>query len=359
MSQSHVDTDKAEEVRSGSNRDATAQPKPAGSVGTEELLENLISETGARSAEGTADEEPSRRTPLARSAAERTGEIKRTAVGKTGEFGRVAAGKTGELGRVAASKSAGIGRTVARLDVPWARGRSAGLVREAIHEFAIKPVITFYTRPRLHGVERLSGAQPPVIFAANHSSHLDAPTILRALPRRWRRRTAVAAAADYFYKTRAVGNAFALVFNTVPLARSGGGLGKNSTSHVDKLIEDRWSLLMFPEGTRSRDGRIGKLRTGAAVIAAHHDIPIVPIYVRGTYDAMPPGQTWPRRIPGRFVSRRHRVDVYFGDPVRPAEMRSRDEIMERVRAFFIEHAGEEGAPPARSPRLRSRRFRGR
>ena len=46
---------------------------------------------------------------------------------------------------------------------------------------------------------------------------------------------------------------------------------------------------MFPEGTRSRDGAIGKVRSGAAVIAAQHGIDIVPIYVDGTHDAMPPG----------------------------------------------------------------------
>ena len=55
---------------------------------------------------------------------------------------------------------------------------------------------------------------------------------------------------------------------------------------------------MFPEGTRSRDGSIGKVRSGAAVIAAQHGIDIVPIYVSGTHDAMPPGQNWPKRMPG-------------------------------------------------------------
>ena len=76
---------------------------------------------------------------------------------------------------------------------------------------------------------------------------------------------------------------------------------------------------MFPEGTRSRDGEIGKVRSGAAVIAAQHGIDIVPIYVRGTHDAMPPGQNWPKRRPGRLFSRRHKVEVRFGPPIPPRE----------------------------------------
>ena len=132
---------------------------------------------------------------------------------------------------------------------------------------------------------------------ANHSSHLDTPTILRALPRKWRRRTAVAAAADYFYRSRWKARGVALLFNTVPLGRKGGGLSNGATDHVDRLIDDGWNLVMFPEGTRSRDGEIGKVRSGAAVIAANHDVDIVPIYLSGTHEAMPPGQNWPRRIP--------------------------------------------------------------
>ena len=156
-----------------------------------------------------------------------------------------------------------------------------------------------------------------MIFVANHSSHLDTPTILRALPLRWRQRTAVAAAADYFYKKRAVANAVALIFNTVPLARSGGGVGNGSTEHVDRLIDQRWNLLMFPEGTRSRDGRLGKMRSGAAAIAQSHGIPIVPIFVKGTHDAMPPGRNWPKRR--HLIARRQRVEVRFGraDLARP------------------------------------------
>jgi hypothetical protein len=76
------------------------------------------------------------------------------------------------------------------------------------------------------------------------------------------------------------------------------------------------------------------VRSGAAVIAAQHGSPIVPIYVSGTHDAMPPGQNWPKRRPGRFFSRRHRTEVRFGTPIRCDDPAQRREAMAEVQAFW-------------------------
>jgi 1-acyl-sn-glycerol-3-phosphate acyltransferase len=243
-----------------------------------------------------------------------------------------------------------LARQYAKMDVSWARCGYARAVREGLLSGVLGPMIAFYARSRAVGREVLDDERvsSPVIFVANHSSHLDTPTILRAIPRRWRARTAVAAAADYFYKSRWKANGVALLFNTVPLGRNGGGLGNGATDHVDRLLERRWNLLMFPEGTRSRDGQIGKVRSGAAVLAAQHGIDIVPIYVKGTHDAMPPGQNWPKRIPGRFFSRRHKVEVRFGPPIAPRDEAERRQVMDEVRAFWDRQGmpGEDEAPAA-------------
>jgi 1-acyl-sn-glycerol-3-phosphate acyltransferase len=222
----------------------------------------------------------------------------------------------------------------ARMDVRWARCAPARALREGLITLGLGPMIDLYCRPRASGRELFETLTPPVIFVANHSSHLDTPTILRALPLKWRQRTAVAAAADYFYKRRSNAWGVALLFNTVPLARKGGGMGSGATDHVDRLIDQSWNLVMFPEGTRSRDGSIGKLHSGAAVLAAHHGIPIVPIFLEGTHQAMPPGQNWPKRKRGRFFSQRHDVTTRFGEPIWPTEDQRPSEVMERVRAFF-------------------------
>jgi 1-acyl-sn-glycerol-3-phosphate acyltransferase len=227
--------------------------------------------------------------------------------------------------REARERGREIGRC-AQLDVPWARCRTARLVRESIQRFLLDPTLIYYTRRRRVGSRRFDGLQPPVVFVANHSSHIDTPIILRALPWRWRHRTAVAAAADYFYRDRRVARLVSLIFNTVPVRREGGGTA--DLDHVDRLLDDRWNLLVFPEGTRSHTGR---LHTGAAVLAAKHHLPIMPIHVSGTREAMPPGQAWPHRRPWQ---RRHPVRIAFGEPIRPAAPEQRHQAIDRVQAFF-------------------------
>src|SRR3954452_12688495 len=206
------------------------------------------------------------RGQLRETAAARADVLRHVAAAKSGELRTTAATKGSELGRSAALRAGEVRRNIRKMDVPWARCRPARLARETILQFGLRPLMALYTRLRVHGRDRFDDIPPPVVLVANHSSHMDTPIILRALPLQWRQRTAVPAAADYFYKKRLVANAVALIFNTVPIMRrGGGGAGDAAFDHVDRLIEQRWNLLIYPEGTRSRDGQIGRLRSGAAV----------------------------------------------------------------------------------------------
>jgi 1-acyl-sn-glycerol-3-phosphate acyltransferase len=227
---------------------------------------------------------------------------------------------------------------VTRVDTSWARGKAAGAVREGLLFGVFSPLIDAYTTGQVHGREHLADVEPPVLFVANHSSHMDTPTILRALPRAWRQRTAVAAAADYFYRKRWVAAIVSLLFSTVPIERKGGGMDKGSADHLHRLLRQRWNLLIYAEGTRSRDGSRGKLHSGAAVLAATNDVPIMPIYVSGTNAAMPPGRTWPKRFrAGRF--KRQPIEVRFGPPIRALPGEHRNETMARVQAWFDAQEG--------------------
>jgi 1-acyl-sn-glycerol-3-phosphate acyltransferase len=191
-----------------------------------------------------------------------------------------------------------------------------------------------YTRRRVSGREHLDRLVGPVVFVANHNSHMDTPVILRALPGRWRRRTAVAAAVDYFYNKRRNALSASLAFGTVPLERKGGvGVGPGQTAHLNRIIRDGGSLLVFPEGTRSRDGRVGRLRSGAALLAAEHNLPIVPIYVSGTREAMPRGHRWMVFKAGR-PGPRHPLEICFGEPIAPRTHERPTQVMERVRLFL-------------------------
>jgi 1-acyl-sn-glycerol-3-phosphate acyltransferase len=217
------------------------------------------------------------------------------------------------------------------LDATWARSAPARAVREAVLMGVLGPLMDIYTRRTVRGREHLDGIEPPVVFVANHSSHFDTPALLRALPRRWRRRTAVAAAADYFYAKRRLGWTVSLFFGTVPVARDGRGLDDDSTAHIKRLFEQGWSLVMFAEGTRSRDGSVGKLRSGSAVLAAQHDLALVPIHVSGSHDVMPVGRYWMKFQPG---FKRHPIEIDIGRPIRPDDAEHRTDVMERVRVHL-------------------------
>jgi 1-acyl-sn-glycerol-3-phosphate acyltransferase len=219
-----------------------------------------------------------------------------------------------------------------QLDVPWARSRPAIATREAFLQFVLDPLLAFYTRRRCTGRDKLRKLRAPVILVANHVSHIDTPVILAALPRRLRKRTVVAAAADYFYRNRFIAIAVSMIFNTVPMDRKGGGLAKQASGHVDRLIDRGWNLLVFPEGTRSRGGGMGRMRKGAAVLAARHHVQIIPIRVSGTRDAMPPGRFWPSRLRNRNGTKRHSVDICFGDPITPTE--DVHALIDTVQHFF-------------------------
>jgi 1-acyl-sn-glycerol-3-phosphate acyltransferase len=233
----------------------------------------------------------------------------------------------------------------ADLDIPWTRAKAASRLRELLICGVLGPLMDLYTRRRVAGRENLDDLTGPVVFVANHNSHMDTPVILRALPSRWRRRTAVAAATDYFYDTRRKALSVSLAFGTVPLDRdSGAGLGPRQTAHLERLIRDGGSLLVFPEGTRSRDGRVGVLRPGAAVLAAEHHLPIVPIYLSGTGEAMPPGHRWMVFKAGR-PGPRHSSEVRFGKPIAARASEGPSEVMERVRRFLTECGAETERKP--------------
>lgn len=171
------------------------------------------------------------------------------------------------------------------------------------------PLVNHYTHPRPINLEVFDGLKPPVMFIANHSSHLDTVTILRVLPKEWRTHTATVAAADYFYKNRIVASLVTLSFATVPIERGRGGLSKLTSDRLNRLFADDWNMLLYPEGTRSRTGEIGRFHSGAAYLALEHRLPVVPISITGTFDAMPVGKPWPRK---------HPVTLEFGSPVYPA-----------------------------------------
>jgi 1-acyl-sn-glycerol-3-phosphate acyltransferase len=184
-------------------------------------------------------------------------------------------------------------RTGLDFETDWARRYPARVARLAIVEGVLRSAVGAIAPPRRKGTDRLDGLDGPVIFAANHHSHVDTMLMLTSIPEPWRHRTFVGAAADYFFSTRVTGAMSALALNAVPIERS--KISRDNADSAADLIDDGWSLLIFPEGGRSPDGWGQDFQGGAAYLAILCGVPIVPVHIAGTDRVLPKGQSKPRR----------------------------------------------------------------
>lgn len=195
-------------------------------------------------------------------------------------------------------------------DTDWARTAPARAARGAILEGILRPAIRGLAKPEIFGVDRLNGLpddESPVIFVANHHSHIDTPLLLSVIPRPRRYKMVVGAAADYFFTTRMQSAFFSLTLGTIPIERQ--KVGRASANLAQSLIEDGYSLLLFPEGGRSPDGWGQPFRGGAAFLATRVGVPVVPIHVEGTGQILGKGDSFPKRGKTR---------VTFGSPIFPS-----------------------------------------
>jgi 1-acyl-sn-glycerol-3-phosphate acyltransferase len=184
----------------------------------------------------------------------------------------------------------------------WPRALPARVVRRLLQATLLVPLVRVLCRPfRVENARRLAREPGPVVFIANHASHADTPAILAALPRRVRLRTAPAAAEDYFFRGRVRGALAAIGIGAFPFPRRGSA----GLDRAEQLLAHGWNVLLFPEGTRSADGRMREFKPGAAVLALR-GATIVPVGLAGTAEVMPKNARFPRRAP---------VSIVFGEPV--------------------------------------------
>ncbi|MCU1497725.1 MAG: 1-acyl-sn-glycerol-3-phosphate acyltransferase, partial [Acidimicrobiales bacterium] len=193
-------------------------------------------------------------------------------------------------------------------DSAWARKMPARYARYLLTEGLVRPLIAGLAQPERHGLDRLADLDGPVIFAANHHSHLDAGLLITSLPEPHRHQVFAGAAADYFFDNRLKATASALVLNAIPIERS--KVTRTSADQAAELIDQGWSMVIFPEGGRSPDGWGQPFRGGAAYLAIRCGVPVVPVHLAGTGRILPKGKNRPR--PARTV-------VTFGAPIVAAE----------------------------------------
>jgi 1-acyl-sn-glycerol-3-phosphate acyltransferase len=149
-----------------------------------------------------------------------------------------------------------------------------------------------WCRPfKVLGGEHFENLTEPVLVISNHSSHLDQNALFGALPPRYQRRIAWGAAADRWflkgrrgYKNQAWYRSLAM--NAFPIKRGGG---RASLAYAEWLISKGWSVMLFPEGTRSTTGRMSKFRVGPALVAIATGVPVMPVYMEGLREIRPKG----------------------------------------------------------------------
>ena len=181
------------------------------------------------------------------------------------------------------------------IDFPtWNRSTPARALRRISLPTWILPLSRAVAAVRVEGLEHLRGLAGPVIFAANHQSHLDTPVILDALPPQWRYRVAPAMAKEFFrahfhpaqvsrkaYLTNSLNYYLAsLFFNAFPLPQREAGT-RQTLRYVGSLLSAGFSVLIFPEGRRTDEGEIARFQPGVGMAAARLHVPVVPVRLDG------------------------------------------------------------------------------
>jgi 1-acyl-sn-glycerol-3-phosphate acyltransferase len=177
----------------------------------------------------------------------------------------------------------------------WALSLLARAYRRLAYHWDVQRHVKHFCRPMtVEGRENLAGLENPLLIIANHTSHFDTVIVLSVLPPRIRGRTAVAAAADRMYRERVKGMLHSLRYNAFPITRGGG---REALAYSQWLLHNRWSLLIFPEGKRSRTGELLPFHGGPAILALGQHVPVLPIYIQGANAILPPGERRSRPAP--------------------------------------------------------------
>lgn len=218
-------------------------------------------------------------------------------------------------------------------DLGWARVEPVRSIRWLIQRALLLPFTEAMVHPKVEGREFVRDLERPVIFAANHSSHADTSLILHALTDSARDRTVVAAAADYWFKHPLLGNIVSLFLNTFPFSRTGGAQGQLHSS--SNLLKSGWNLVLFPEGSRSPDGRIQEFKPGVGFLAKETGTPVVPVHIQGAFQVMPRHQRVP--LPGN-------IRVRLGKPMTVEPKEGTREFTARVEKAVRSLSAEERQP---------------
>ncbi|MCH8162192.1 MAG: 1-acyl-sn-glycerol-3-phosphate acyltransferase [Chloroflexi bacterium] len=177
----------------------------------------------------------------------------------------------------------------------WALSSWARLYRRLARPWVVARHVRRFCQPfSVDGREHLDEVTGPVLIVANHCSHFDTVIVLSVLPPPLYDRVAVVAAADRFYTSTLKSAWLSLRYNAFPIERRGGS---NALAYSEQLLRDDWSLLIFPEGTRSKTGELLPFHPGPAILALRQGVPVVPMHIAGAWNILRPGTPRARPAP--------------------------------------------------------------
>jgi len=162
------------------------------------------------------------------------------------------------------------------------------------------PLLRLLYRPKTKGLENIP-KEGPAILAANHQSFLDDLLLPLMVPGR---KVVFLAKAEYFDKWYL--RWFFKGANVIPVRRQSRSAAEAALQTGVEALREGKLIGIFPEGTRSPDGRLYRGKTGVARMALEAQVPIIPVAIAGTFEALPYNKKWPRR---------GRVEIRFGKPL--------------------------------------------
>ena len=176
-------------------------------------------------------------------------------------------------------------------------------------ELCTHAIMSTHVRVRGDGINNLPKTGPYIIVA-NHSSHLDLPAVRKVIGP-YAETLHAMAAKDYFFNTPLKAWFFATCMNALPLDREANAA--DSLAFCKTVLDNGRAILLFPEGTRSLNGEMRAFKPGIGVLAMELDVPLIPVYMHGTF------QSWPK---GRRLPRPGKVQVRIGPPVDFSELKA-------------------------------------
>ena len=202
-----------------------------------------------------------------------------------------------------------------------------------VMQTAVPPVAKMLWRPTVVGLENVPRAGP-LIVASNHLSFADSLVIPIVAPRQ----VAFLAKQDYFHGTGASGalqRSWFTAMGMVPVDRDDTRAAIASLDIALDILAAGGAFGIYPEGTRSRDGRLYRGRTGVAHLALTSGAPVIPVGLRGTQDLQPVGSRVPRlaRVTVRFGRPLDFTGRYDGVPMGRARREVTDQIMTEIAAL--------------------------